>query len=190
MFTKCSGYKLPFVHHTALGWVLVVSTCKSVANNESCLKTCTTEHFSALSCFKQDVSCLHLNKWSLPDYNVFEVKLKGDDELLALSKNDEKFLPTVYNWLHTNNEGNIVMPVSFKDSNVTLPHNKSEVNRRIKSTLCHIANEPKELIACVWAMQKYIDAGHVEQVALDEETHKRFGKAWWIPIFPVTHPTK
>ena len=137
MFTKCYGYKPPFVHHTSLGWALVGSTCKSLANNEYCLKTCTAKHFSALSCFKQDVACLKSNKWSLPDYNVFEEK--HDDELLALSKNDDKFHATVFDVLHTNNEGNIAMPIPFKDSNVTLQHDRSEMYRRTKSTLVCIA---------------------------------------------------
>ena len=142
MLTKCYGYKPRFVHHTALGWALVGSTCKSLANNESCLKTCTTEHFSAISCFKQYVSRLNLHKWSLPDYNVFEEK-RVDEPRNAM--NDEKFLAIVFDGLHSNNEGNILMPVPFKNSNATLPHNRSEVYRRTRSTLFRIAKEPKKL---------------------------------------------
>ena len=39
-------------------------------------------------------------------------------------------------------------------------------------------------------MGKYLSLGHVEMVPSAELAPKRPGHAWWIPVFPVTHPKK
>ena len=180
--TKCYGHKPPYVHHTPLGWALVGRSCVSEDNNQCCLKTNNADHFSALSCFKQEL------KWNLPELDVFTER--QDDELPGLSKNDEKFLSTVFEGIHTNDAGNIVLPLPFKDENVQLPNNQAEVYHRTKNTLARLKKDTEKLTASVTTMQKYIDAGHVEEVPMEEYSPKRPQKSWWIPIFPVTHPKK
>ncbi|KAA0189314.1 hypothetical protein HAZT_HAZT000503 [Hyalella azteca] len=49
--------------------------------------------------------------------------------------------------------------------------------------------DPDKLQQCVISMGKNIDLGLIEKVPLDEQTPPE-GKAWWIPVLPVTHPKR
>ena len=187
MKTKCYGNKPPFAHHTALGWALVGSSCiqsEQARSKMNVLKTHLNEHFSCSQTFPQRAK----EQWSLPNLDIFEER--RDDELPDLSKNDKRFLQLVTSEIHTNENGNIVLPLPFKDSDPSLPDNRHQVYYRTKNTLNRLTKDTVKLGQCITVMQKYLDAGHVEAVPDDEFEPKRNGKAYWLPIFPVTHPKK
>ena len=60
---------------------------------------------------------------------------------------------------------------------------------RTNNTLRRISKDQKLAGACQAAMQKYLDAGHVEELC-KEAAEKSEGPVNYIPIFPVVQPKK
>ena len=189
MNTKCYGHKPPFVHHTALGWALVgkVSTEPSSVPGHQVLTVHTDQHnLSVCSklCFSRPEK-----PWKIPDVrHTFEER--HDDENPGPSQETQKFLDIVSSNISTNAVGNLTMPLPFRKDDPVLPDNRKAVFHRTHNTLERLKKEPAKLSQCIEVMQKYLDAEHVEPVPLEELEPSRPGKAWWIPIFPVTHPKK
>ena len=184
MFTRCYGNKSPFAHHTALGWALVGSCCVSdnIQSNHSVLRVNLYENFSQTPCFSPD------KKWNLPDVDIFEEK--KDDECPGLSQEDCRFLQIVHSGISLNADGSLVLPLPFKLTDPILPDNHSEVFCRTRSSLGRLTRDRDKLDQCLQVMGKYLSLGHVEMVPSAELTPKQPGHAWWIPVFPVTHPKK
>ena len=90
----------------------------------------------------------------------------------------------------TNDKGNIVMPLPFRTNSPKFPNNCTQVYNRTKSTLSRLSHDEDNLNECIQVMSKYISLGHVEMVPSEEQKPIRPDHAWWIPVFPVTHPKK
>ena len=184
MFTRCYGNKPPFAHHTSLGWALVGESCAdNDLNKDVCvLRSSVHEHFIQTPAFHvQPKPYLH-------DIDIF--KERKDDELPDLSKEDEMFLDKISFDICTNDKGNIVMPLPFRTNAPKFPNNCTQVYNRTKSTLSRLSHDEDKLNECIQVMSKYISLGHVEMVPSEEQKPIRPDHAWWIPVFPVTHPKK
>ena len=182
--TRCYGNTFPFAHHTALGWALVGSVCplnKTDTISRVTLRTVVDhEHLNAEITFpSQGVA--------VDKTNPFIEFL--DDDLPGLSKEDESFTKLLSDTITVNDQGNLAMPIPFKSSNPELPDNRNAVFLRTNNTLNRLRKDPTKLEKCLDAMEKNINARHVEMVP-DDETTAVPGRAWWIPVFPVIHHKK
>jgi len=163
----------------------LVGTC-SVPREDSKLTFCSLrtniEHFNSAPCFDYNP------KWELPEGEVFNEY--SDDELLGPSKEDQIFLKILNNNVHVSETGHIELPLPFRCNRPIMPNNQNETFARSKSTLGRLKKDQTKLRSCVEVMQKYIDNNHVEQVPVSETIPTDVNRAWWIPVFHVTHPKK
>ena len=122
--TECYGDEAPFVHHTSLGWALVGTICP-LSHDRTVLKV-NHEHFVSETCFP-----------NLPKHvstrNIFAEH--PEDNTRGLSRNDQKFVEIVLQGTYINKEGNITMPLPFKEEEIVLPNNRAAVYHRTKNTL-------------------------------------------------------
>jgi hypothetical protein len=182
MATKVHGHKVPFAHHTSLGWALVGATCftENLPERKTVLKTTVQhEHFKRNMIFSPTAFDKVNNC-----FDIFEETPL--DEIDCNSKEDQKFLEIVNNGIHITSESSISMPLPFKKENPQMPDNKIAVYHRTKNTLTRLKNDKFKLDQSVQTMQKYLDAGHVEELTGDELS----SGCWYLPVFPVTHPQK
>ena len=187
MATKSYGYKAPYAHHTSLGWALVGSVCKrgGKSKTHTALKiNLQKEHFATEKSFSHSHPA-----WSLPLLkNAFLEQ--SDDELPGNSKENDRFFEIVSNNVRKNENGNIVLPLPFKREHVKLPDNRQAVLNRTFTSLKKLRKTKHKLDQCIESMQRNIDAGHVEVIPPEQIEPIQRGRAWWIPVFPVTHPRK
>lgn len=174
MSTKCFGYKSPYAHRTPIGWALVGSVCKANYRQVS-----STEHWSLCP--------------SVPDkpkVSIYNDSFAAhpDDELPGLSQDDVKFIHKISSNIRVNDEGNITMPLPFRQDDVKLPDNRSPVYCRMRTTLAKIKRDPNQLQQCITSMEANIKAKHIEEVP--PQSNSTPGKVWYIPVFAVTHPKK
>lgn len=174
---------------TALRWALVGSCCgfrsdPHLSGSDQQIVSCTlrTEHFTSTPCFSYDP------KWNLPELNVFLEH--HDDELPGPSKDDQEFLKKLSSEVLINDQGNIELPLPSRRDNPILPNNQTETYCRNKNTLNRLRKDSDKLKQCIDVMQKYIDSDHMEEVPANETIPTRPNRAWWIPVFHVTHPKK
>ena len=92
------------------------------------------------------------------------------------------------NEVFVTNDGNLQLPLPFKKDSL-LPDNKFAVYSRSVNTLERLKRNSDKLDKCTKVMEKYIADGHVRQIPFNELKVDK-GKAWWLPVFPVTHPKK
>ena len=186
MKTRCYGNSAPFVHHTALGWALVGETC--IINNSKNDKHCNTvlkttmyhEHYKIKRDFPNNINDVNIVR------DVF--KEHSDDEQDCYSINEEKFLHIMYSSVTTSEQGNIMVDMPF-DGKTTLPNNHQAVYYRTKNTLSKLKLKADKLKDCTEIIKKDLAAGHIEVVPQNEKIIEE-GKGWWLPLFPVVHPTK
>ena len=183
----CYGDKVPYVYQTNLGYALVGEACQlDTKETKTCLKVSIDhEHFSISA---EPPSTVHPSLPKLPLVeNTFEER--KDDEMTGNSLEDEKFQKLMSENVKINEAGHITLPLPFKDKVTTLPDNRQAVFCRQNNTLNRLKKEKDKLQQCLEAMKKNIVAGFVEPVPPDELEVEQ-GKAWWLPIFPVSHPSK
>ena len=184
MATKCYGQTAPYAHRTPLGWALVGSVCSGTNNSHSVLKIqVNSEHFAAEPRFAVP------NDFSKPCVSSLFDEFP-DDELPGRSRDDNRFLTLLNEGIHLDSNCNITMPLPFREDSQCFPDNRQAVYNRSSSTLRKLKTCPLKLEKCVAAMEKNIDAGHVEVVPVKEIVPNTPGKVWFIPVFPVTHPKK
>ena len=186
MATQCFGYHSPYVHRTPLGWALVGEVCTGYkVRDQTVLKVSTVispcEHWNYINSHKKPE--LEYNNIA----NLFTER--PDDELCGFSKDDTAFLHKASSGLCTSEEGNIILPLPFRDDDVKLPDNQAAVYGRMVNTLKKIRSDPVKLAEVTESMQKNIDCNHVEKVPPASLTPTP-GKMWYIPVFGVTHPRK
>ena len=182
--TSCFGHKAPFAHHTRLGWALVGETClpdysfvKSVYKVDF-----SHDHFVKKQCFPVS-SCPK----ALSSFNIFEETPL--DEQPALSMEDKRFVQIVHDGIKISEKGFITLPLPFKNEDVKMPDNRLAVYGRTHNSLKRLKTNPEKLNLTLDVMQKYISAGHVEEIPTSQSTPPP-RKSWYIPIFPVSHPKK
>ena len=188
--TESHGDRAPFAHHTSLGWAVVGNVCvnKKSSLNFKVLRTSLEPPelpTDLKPCFPSAKGQFFLPE---PPEDAVFVR-QPDDELPGLSVEDQRFLTIIGNGIHTNELGNLEMPLPFKKDDPSLPSNQSAVFRRTSSTLTRLKDNPDKLEDCLKAMGKTLSAGYIEVVPADQQKPKD-GKAWWIPVFPVVHPRK
>ena len=176
----------PFVYVTKLGYAIVgLPQCHSEAcHNVFRTSLATPEHFDAdLSLPKYRVT------GSLPPLEESLDDSQSDDELPGYSQDDSKFVKLMLKETRLNDKGFLQMPLPIRDRSIMLPKNKSAVFCRTRNTLERLKRDSQKLTDCLATMGDYIEAGHVEVVP-EEEIEVKPGKAWWLPVFPVTHAKK
>ena len=181
MKSNCYGGCAPFACETPLGYALIGSPCPDMAaekpRTQVVLRT-THEHYHSTKQFPPNPL----------DHQIFQ-ELEDDDSL-AHSRDDLKFLRLVDKSIHVNSRGKITMCLPFKNEDVHMPDNRCAVYHRTVNTLNNLKKNPVKLEACVTAMSKNIKAGHVEVVPNLELKPTKEGKVWWLPIFVVSQPKK
>ena len=187
MNPKSYGTTYPFVHRTVLGWSLVGPICLDAADTinhpPKALRTgLSCEHFTAT----QSVVEPRISDFIPRDFPVF--KESPDDDELSPSREDLQFLERLKAETTINMKGNIEIPLPWKLGG-KLRDNGKAVYARTNNTLRKIAKDPKIAESCQVTMQKYLDAGHVEQLTPDA-TKSPCGLINYIPIFPVYQPRK
>ena len=183
---KCHGDKVPYAYETKLGYALVGKTClQQNTYSNICLRTSLDhEHFRARSqIISSDKS---LAKLPLVE-NVFEER--PDDELRDYSVEERRFLEIMNDKVYVNEENHITLPLPFRESEPFLPNNQEAVYCRTKNTLLRLKKDKFKLDSCLASMKKNIDSKFVEVVPTNELVALP-GRAWWLPIFPVTHANK
>lgn len=187
--TKCYGNVAPYVHKTPLGWALVGSACPYDKNNKlanvTTMKTALVhEHFNVKPSFNH--AKMRGATVQLPD----TFATNTDDELPGLSLDDSHFLKLISEGISINRNGSLQMPLPFRSTDPHLPDNSIAVYHRTKNTLSRLKTDHDKLSQCLTTMGKYLSAKHVEEVPVTELQPQVPGKAWWLPVFPVTHPKK
>ena len=186
---KQEGAHYPYALKTPLGWAVVGTTCQH-ATPKAGVKALRTavehDHFDAQLNFGKPPWDTKLPELPKED-PVFSTR--SDDEQEAPSLEDERFLRIISNGVHVNEKGNLEMPLPFKRPEASLPSNQAAVYRRTKGTLNRLRSDKEKLEPCLKAMGKTLAAEHIERVPCTELNAEK-GKAWWLPVFPVTHPKK
>ena len=183
MRTKCHGHKAPYAHHTSLGWALVGQTCipDTTPSVMNVMKVNLHEALEIQPCFSQPALK------PLNSQNIFEEC--ASDEHKSLSQNEQQFINIVNDNISIGKDGHIIMPLPFKSNDIFMPDNRAAVFHRTNNTLQRMKGDESKLQQSLETMNKYISAGHVEQLSDDEQLPPT-GKYWYIPVFPVTHPKK
>ena len=112
---------------------------------------------------------------------------KDDDDLPGLSQDHQTFLEKMRTETCFTAEGNLQLPLPIM--NVKLPNNTVSALMRTKNTLINLRKNPREVALCEQAMQKHLDANHVEQFT-DDELNCHPGSVWYIPVFCVEEVRK
>ena len=182
METKCHGDHYPFAHHTALGWALVGSLCP-LSEPGIDLKNFRIDHEHLKAEIFFSTKCKPLTVKSCFEENE-------DDELLGPSREDQLFSHIMQMLIHTNDKGYLTMPLPFRNPNVIMPDNRNAVYHHTKNTLMRLKKDEYKLNQCLSSMNKNLAAGHVEHIPENGNEPVTVGRAWWLPIFVVTHPKK
>ena len=186
IFTTRHGQKAPYVHRTRLGWTLVGNICTAATNSteRKVLRTkMDHEHFHSETCFPANTKTDQKRLMNDP------FDQHPDDEMPGLSQDEQRFMDIVLNGIHINDEGNITLPLPFKDEDVKFPDNRQAILNRSKNTLNRIKRDNDKLEKCIIAMQDHIDAKHVEAIPKTEQANPD-ADVWYIPAFPISHAKK
>lgn len=185
MQTRVFGTKSPWIHHTVLGWAAVGGTCVNDVNkryNKVLKTTLSHEHYQVIPKFP-------INESKAQQRIEQDVYLEFDDDNdNGLSKDDEQFIALMKANLEVNNEGNIVVPLPFREMK-QFPSNQEAVFNRTSNTLKRLQHHPNKLQQCLKSIEKNLIAEHIEIVPSNELNVKP-GHSWFIPVFPVEHPRK
>ena len=187
MSPRSYGATYPFVHRTVLGWSLVGPVCLEASSSSKAqpkvLRTgFSCEHFTTTQCTVEP----KLSDFIPRDFPVF--KSSPDDDELAPSREDQQFIEKLKLETTVNSRGNIEMPLPWKIG-AKLKDNSKAVYARTNNTLKKIAKDPKIAESCQSTMQKYLDAGHVEELSTDAACSST-GSLNYIAIFPVYQAKK
>ena len=177
MQTTCYGDTYPYAHHTALGWSLVGPICErssTLPNNVSVLMS-SCEQLSAKFTF-DNVE----RKGVTMAENLFSEK--PGDNLLDLSKDDQRFIDIIGSNIKVNDKGMLEMPLPLKET-VTFPENKKPVFRRTLNTLMRVKRDQTYIDKCLEIMEKYLENDQVEELHVGEAEMSI--TANYIPIFPI-----
>ena len=186
IFTKQHGQKAPYVHHTRLGWALVGNVCTATtnANERKVLRTTIDhEHFHSENCFPL-VKDADQKRLAVDPFDQHP-----DDEMPALSQNEQRFMDKVLNDIHINDEGNITLPLPMKNEDTNFPDNKQAILNRTRNTLNRLKRDADKLQKSLNAMNEHLDLKHVERVPKGDKT-KNSKDVWYIPIFPISKKEK
>jgi len=180
MFTKSYGHKAPYVHRSKLGWSVVGNGCVASSTSlKTTLKTTCYEHVSSQLSFPANEQ----QEDNMLTANVFQEF--PDDDRPALSKENSRFLEKVREKIHVK-DGVITLPLPYKHDETVLPENRQHILNRSVNTWKRIQRQPNKLKKCIESMQVTIENGRVEVVPQEEIE----SKAWYLPVFPVSHPKK
>lgn len=184
---ECFGNQAPYVYKTNLGYSLIGNACtQATGKGGICLKTqIDHEHYNIKPPYFRK---LDDQMFKLPlSEHIFDER--QDDETLGYSADEQRFIKLMNDRVYINQDNHITLPLPFKESDPFLPNNQQAVYCRTKNTLDRLKNDQSKLQICITAMQKNLDARFVEEIP-EADLSTRPGKAYWLPIFPVSHPKK
>ena len=193
MTFKTLGNKAPYVHETLLGHALVGPVAKDMV--KSFTQPDVSKFRTLRTSLKQleHIPCNANNIFKVADpfvgpcINVFERFC--DDEEKGFSANDSLFLDKLRSGVTFDSGNHVVLPLPFREDEPKLPNNREAVYFRTLTTLNKLKKQETKLEQCVDSIAKNLQMGHVEEVPKAESSPEP-GKAWWLPVFPVTHPKK
>ena len=136
MGTRCYGNRAPWVHHTTLGWALVgrgaCAPPATAADTHNVMRASVVlehEHLEVTSCHPK-VMCPKPSKHLTDVFQEYT-----DDDSIGLSRNDEKFLDIMSSNLKVNSDGNLEMPLPFKEEDFQFPSNREKHSNAFSDNL-------------------------------------------------------
>ncbi|XP_060787641.1 uncharacterized protein LOC132892997 isoform X1 [Neoarius graeffei] len=185
----------PFAQRLDLGWVLVGEVCLGNAHKPKvyCAKTHVLEngHPSVLTPCPS-----HIQVKELPNTLASNAKEKAmgrlvfqdtkNDNRLALSMEDEKFLQNMNEHVYKDEANSWVTPLPFKHPRPHLPNNKDHALSRLSSLRRTLEKKPSMEEQFVGFMQKILNNDHAELAPQLQDEQE----CWYLPSFGVYHPKK
>lgn len=185
----------PFAQRLDLGWVLVGEVCLGSVHKPKvhCAKTHVLDN-GRPSLLTPCPS--HLQIKELPNTPTRNAKEKTmgslvfqetkNDNKLALSMEDEKFLNIMNKHVYKDESNSWVAPLPFRHPRPHLPNNKDQALSRLSSLRRTLEKKPQMKEQFIGFMQKILDNDHAE---LAPQLHDE-QECWYLPSFGVYHPKK
>lgn len=185
----------PYAQRLDLGWVLVGEMCLGNAHKPKvyCAKTNVLEN-GRPSLFTPCPSHIQIKDISYTQTGKAKEKALGslvfhktkDDNKLALSIEDEKFLRIMDEHMYKDEANSWVAPLPFRHPRPRLPNNKEQALSRLSSLHRTLERKPLMKEQFIGFMEKILKNDHAE-VAPPLQEHQ---ECWYLPTFGVYHPKK
>ncbi|KAK6165334.1 hypothetical protein SNE40_022281 [Patella caerulea] len=111
------------------------------------------------------------------------------DSEIGLSPEDRQFLVCMQEGFHKNENSNWEAPLPFRKSNVLMPNNRHQAEKRFQSLQKNLSRNKQLQEDYFKFMGKILQRGHASRVPDDQLTTEP-GKKWYLPHFGVYHPQK
>ena len=192
MRSKSVGTGCPPAHRTPLGWALVGPVKRTDIPEHCHAKQAHGPHTlrsSIVECtLAESTTFLPRHEGWTPHNDIFEVR--ADDDSPTWSADNDLFVNILKRDTHVAENGQLCLPLPFKNPSCVLPDNSSVVYNQMKASLEKLKRHPDKLTMCRQAIQNYIDRDHVEIVPASQRVLPKDGKSWNIVVFPVPRPEK
>ncbi|XP_070577689.1 uncharacterized protein [Ptychodera flava] len=109
------------------------------------------------------------------------------DEQKAPSIEDKQFLDIMQREVHVNEEGNLELPLPFRQDPKKLPNNRQSALNRFYNLQNQFQRKPQMMEEYFQFMKKITERDHASPVPEDEIDADN---AWYLPHFGVYHPKK
>ncbi|XP_022096554.1 uncharacterized protein LOC110982458 [Acanthaster planci] len=178
----------PWPQCTDLGWTVSGQICMAGENgrlhatvNRTVIRPDTCENHINV----KDV--LSPPNFATPTTDLYEETC--DDNLRAMSIEDQRFIKILSEGAHINASGNLEFPLPLKETSTKLPNNYPQALRRLNNVVRTLKHKPEMKAEYVAYFDKLLTRGHASPVPEKELTCQP-DKVWYLPHFPVRHPKK
>ena len=161
-----------------LGWVITGTVVAASSSNE------TSVHFTSYNkkLYEQSFGT-HANQESRLKANVCNMTAPHN-----LSREDIRAVQMLQKTTRMS-EGHYETGLLWRDENVKLPNNRSEVVRRLSSLRRRFSRDPELEEKYQTVMEEYIAKGYARKLTPEEAAVTR-PRTWYLPHFPVLNPNK
>ncbi|XP_006817669.1 uncharacterized protein LOC102809487, partial [Saccoglossus kowalevskii] len=188
----------PWAQRTDLEWTVSGELCLETARGtirasvHRTTANCDVTSYNTNQCTRERFQCHnHIYAKDIivpkPDRNTDIFEETARDENKSLSVEDKQFLDIMDKHSHVNTQGNLELPLTFKQEPEQLPNNYQSVFNRFNNLRNQFRRNPDLLNQYVQYMQKLIKREHASPVPTTELNAKN---TWYLPHFAVQHPQK
>ncbi|XP_070548323.1 uncharacterized protein [Ptychodera flava] len=190
--TRNGPVNSPWAQRTDLGWTisgeLCLETARGVIRTSVHRTTATLNGYdeSALECNHH----IHIKDIISPkpiNFGTTVFKRTPYDEQKAPSIEDKQFLDIMQREVHVNEEGNLELPLPFRQDPKKLPNNRQSALNRFYNLQNQFQRKPQMMEEYFQFMKKITERDHASPVPEDEIDADN---AWYLPHFGVYHPKK
>lgn len=171
---------MPFAQSLTLGWVIIGPVCLDSLHIPEKINVNKTHIIQ-----NGRPSLLHPcdNRIQIKDHIFIKTE---NDETMALSIEDEKFMELMDKDFKENADGQWEAPLSFRTQRPPLPNNKLQAINRGAALDRSLRRNPTKKEHVSTFMDKIFEKGHAEKAPPLPDSKKR----WYLPMFGVYHPQK